>query len=79
MKKESYGYDVPASSMGNVESNKQKIHSINIEELDYGYILRVGCKSFAFIDKQLMLDYLTKYMDNPQEMENKYYNNELFK
>lgn len=79
MKKESYGYDVPASSMGNVESNKQKIHSINIEELDYGYILRVGCKSFAFVDKQLMLDYLTKYMDNPQEMENKYYNNELFK
>lgn len=79
MKKESYGYDVPASSMGNVESNKQKIHSINIEELDYGYILRVGCKSFAFIDKQLMLDYLTKYMDNPYEMENKYYNNELFK
>lgn len=79
MKKESYGYDVPASSMGNVESNKQKIYSINIEELDYGYILRVGCKSFAFVDKQLMLDYLTKYMDNPQEMENKYYNNELFK
>lgn len=52
---------------------------INIEPLNVGFILRVGCQSIAVENKDDLVKYLNKYFENPVQTEKDYYSRELFK
>lgn len=56
----------------------QPLRSINIEPLNRGYVVRVGCQTFAIGSKKLLLAKLTEYLTDPQGTENKWNNGELF-
>ena len=53
--------------------------NINIEPLNYGYIMRVGCQSLAIESKEDLLKYLTEYLNDSTKTEEKYYNKQLLK
>jgi hypothetical protein len=40
-------------------------YDINIVTLDFGYVVRVGCKSFAFETREKMTENLLEYLENP--------------
>jgi len=52
-------------------------YEIRIETLEYGYVLAVGCKRFAITDKETLLSMLTKYINNPAELQEQYHNKTL--
>ena len=52
-------------------------HEIRIETLEYGYVLAVGCKRFAITDKETLLNMLTKYINNPAEIQKQYHTKTL--
>jgi hypothetical protein len=52
-------------------------YEIKIETLEYGYVLAVGCKRFAITDKETLLSMLTKYINNPAELQKQYHNKTL--
>lgn len=54
-------------------SFKGRIREINIQPLDTGFVVRVGCQSLAITNKKQLLEELTKYFDNPRETEKRYY------
>lgn len=62
-----------------VVERENRIRSINIEPLDYGFILRVGFQSLAIESKQDLIKYLTDYLNNPNKTESKYYDKQLLK
>lgn len=41
-----------------------KAYQINIEQLDHGYIVRVGCKSFAIETKEKLIIRLAAYLSD---------------
>jgi hypothetical protein len=61
------------------DSLSQPLRSINIEPLNRGYVVRVGCQTFAIGTKKLLLVKLTEYLTDPQGTESKWNKGELFK
>lgn len=57
---------------------ENKIRAINIEEVNRGYIVRVGCHTFAISTKAELTTKLIEYINNPEETEKKWYSNNLF-
>lgn len=47
-------------------------HSVNIQPLNRGFLVNVGCQSIAFETHGKMLEYLTEYLTNPQRFEAQY-------
>jgi hypothetical protein len=56
----------------------QPLRSINIEPLNRGFVVRVGCQTFAIGTKRLLIDKLTQYLSDPQGTEDKWNKGELF-
>lgn len=54
------------------ESSYYQRYELSIQELDVGYIVRVGCKSFAFSDKETMLLKVNEYLQNPSEIQKRF-------
>jgi hypothetical protein len=54
------------------------IRQIRIEQLSRGYIVYVGCQSFAFSTKEEMIAKLLDYIDRPAETETLWNKGELF-
>lgn len=57
--------------------DRDKIRQINIEQLDYGYIVRVGCQTLAISDKSKLIASLIEYINEPGKTEDKYYERKL--
>lgn len=55
-----------------------KSRQIGIRELSRGYIIDVGCQSFAFESTDLLLIKLGEYLKNPEATEKKWYAGKLF-
>lgn len=55
-----------------------RLRQIMIEELTRGYMVRVGCATFAISTKAEMLEKLTEYINDPELTEQKWYTGELF-
>ena len=55
------------------------IREISITQLDRGYVVRVGCKTFAIENATDLLCYLTAYIHNPAAAEAEYNNGKLFR
>ena len=58
-----------------VEENKSR--HIEIDQLNGGYTIRVGCHQFAFETAEKMVKHLTAYLKNPQEIEKKWFAKKL--
>ena len=57
--------------------NENQARHIEIDQLNGGYIIRVGCHSFAFETNTKMLKHLTAYLLNPKETEEKWFKKKL--
>lgn len=69
----------PRSLVGEIEARpSQPLRSINIEPLNRGFVVRVGCQTFAIGTKRLLIDKLTQYLSDPQGTEDKWNKGELF-
>jgi hypothetical protein len=53
-------------------SIKNNIRDINIIQLNYGYIVKVGCNSFAIETPERLIEKLTEYIKEPQATEKKW-------
>lgn len=60
------------------EIDKNKIRQITIEELTRGFVIKVGCSTFAFSTKDELVEKLIQYIKEPNETEKKYRKGELF-
>lgn len=56
-----------------------RIRRIILNELDHGYMVEVGCQSIAIEDTDRLCFLLTKYINNPNSLEQEYNNGTLFK
>lgn len=62
-----------------LDNRVQKMtYELRVQQLDRGYIVNVGCKSFAFENQEVMLGMITEYITNPNKTEDSFYNGTLF-
>ena len=61
-----------------IPSSSKYPYTVNIRTLDRGYLVEVGCKSFAFTSREELLDLLGKYLNDSQEIEKSFFSNKLF-
>lgn len=54
------------------------IRPINIEEVNRGYIVRIGCHTFAFGTKAELTTHLVGYINEPEKTEAKWFEGKLF-
>jgi hypothetical protein len=54
------------------EEVEYPIRGINIEPLNYGFIVRVGCQSFAIETPDKLIEKLTGYLKDPKKTETKW-------
>lgn len=52
---------------------------IEIQPQGYGFLVTVGCQSFAIETKERLIEKLTAYLFNPVETEKKWFDGTLFK
>ena len=64
--------------VGGLEYINTKMRDVNIKELSRGFVVKVGCQSYAFVTKAEMIEKLIEYINNPTETECKWNNGELF-
>ena len=57
---------------------ENKIRQINIEEVNRGFIVRVGCHTFAISTKAELTTKLGEYINEPAKTEKKWYAGDLF-
>ena len=57
---------------------EDKIYDIHIHQVDRGYVVQAGCKTFVFEDSDRLLAYLTDYVKNPDAVLKKFYDGTLF-
>ena len=48
------------------------MHKIEINHVNLGYIVKVGCQTFVFTDPIVMADALKEYCQDPKAAEEKY-------
>ena len=73
------GNDGPIGCAGTQVASPGKIQPIVIKQLSYGYMVNVGCKSFAIEQADKLIEYLTEYINRPDETEKNWYSGILFK
>ena len=61
-----------------IPTGKPKIREIIIKEVNGGYIVSVGCHTFAFSTKDELTTTLLKYINEPEEIEKKWFSGDLF-
>lgn len=77
--------NVPDLAVG-IESMPERISPIGvsyilpitIKQLNYGYIIEVGCQTFAIESASLLIAKLSEYISNPGETEKKWNDGKLF-
>lgn len=50
--------------------NPANIYNINIKQLNYGYVVNIGCQSFAIENSETLIKGLSNYLKSPSECEN---------
>lgn len=66
-------------SAGSEPISNENIYPVQIEQLDHGVIVTVGCKKFAFTTTDKALYYVKLYLDDTTETTRKFYDGSLFK
>lgn len=80
-------YDRPGQTDGQVSRSngvipppptKGKIRTINIRQLDHGYVAEVGCQVFAIENASALITKLSEYILDPAATEAKWEQGKLF-
>jgi hypothetical protein len=58
--------------------SKNKMRQISIEEMDRGFIVRVGCQTFAISTKSELTTKLLEYINDPDQTEKRWNDGKLF-
>lgn len=58
--------------LGEIEQTRE-FKKIIIDKLDYGYVIKIGCQSFAIESEKKVLSGLTTYLNNPSEEEKRWF------
>jgi hypothetical protein len=61
-----------------VRENNNKIRELNLREVNRGYIVNVGCHTFAISTKEELLPLLTQYINEPSLIEERWFSDNLF-
>lgn len=69
---------VDKASIPTPDRGGNKIRQINIEEVNRGFIVRVGCHTFAISTKAELTTKLTEYINEADKTEKKWYAGDLF-
>jgi hypothetical protein len=48
------------------------MHTVEIQKVNLGFIVTVGCKTFVFTDEQKMFEAISEYYSNQKAAERKY-------
>lgn len=56
---------------------KQIAREVNIQPLNHGYLVRVGCQTFAFESLEKMMSQLNGYLKKPEHVERLWRSGEL--
>lgn len=56
---------------------RSKAREINIQPMNYGYVVRVGCQTFVFETNEKMIKHLTAYLADPDNIEKSWLNGTL--
>ena len=56
----------------------QNKRQISVEPMDLGYIVRVGCQTFAVETKESLIEKFTKYINDPIGVEKEWMKNRKF-
>jgi hypothetical protein len=60
-----------------IDTGRNKARKILIEELDYGYLVKVGCQTVVIEKSEKLIKILTQYLTDPQATENLYHTGKL--
>lgn len=52
-------------------------YNVQVETLERGYVLSVGCKRFAIESTEVLINMLTKYFTNPGEIQKQFHEKTL--
>jgi len=76
------GTPPPQPTMGeaisNRDANYNKMKPIQINQIDHGFIVTVGCKTLAIETKQQLISKFIEYVNAPAETEAKHLEGKLF-
>jgi len=59
-------------------SSKDVIRDVCVKQLNYGYIVTIGCHKFAIETPEKLIEKLGEYIKSPQETESKWFKGQLF-
>lgn len=54
-----------------------RIKEIRITQVDHGYIVNIGCQTFAIESSKRLVKNIEKYLESPQEIEKAWMNKSL--
>lgn len=64
-----------SAPMGFKGSNK--IRDVSIKELDRGFVVSIGCHTFAITKVDELTNLISKYLNNPHEVEKEWFDGKL--
>ena len=64
----------PQSTIG----TSNKLRRLEVNELNRGYVVTVGCHQFAIETSAQLISKLTEYINEPAKTEAKWFNKQLF-
>ena len=59
------------------ESGPGRVRDISISQVNYGYIVKVGCHTFAFETADRLIEKLGTYLKEPNKTESRWYKGTL--
>jgi hypothetical protein len=67
----------PEPMMGGEYPSRSKAREINIQPMNYGFVVRVGCQTFVFETAEKMMTNLNSYLADPDAIERAWFNGNL--
>lgn len=68
----------PTPMLDQTDKPANKIRGIAIRQLDRGYVIEVGCQTFAVVNKTELIALFAEYVNDPLGTEKKYNEGKLF-
>jgi hypothetical protein len=70
--------DGPVAPQAANEQIRLPMRAFTVQPLDHGYVIQVGCNSFAIESKERLIEKLAAYITDPAGTEMKWQNKTLF-
>jgi hypothetical protein len=69
---------MPTNAASGMQNDRLSPYHVNIRQVHNGFVVEVGCQTFAFETFSKLSKYLDMYYSNPQETIRKHDTGELF-